>query len=90
MEFKCVAHNFNGTLFPVMQILYVDNGTPTTIHEFDMNGDYHYADSLIHGFDAIDDFAALRAIKTKPGKNGAPIYDPDTLKFLQDDKGLFS
>lgn len=37
----------------------------------------------------MDDFAALRAIKTKVDKKGT-VYDPDSLKFLQDDKGFFS
>jgi hypothetical protein len=59
------------------------------MHEFDMNGDFKYAGSLVH-FDSIDDIATLRAIKSTKDETGTLIHDPSTLKFLQDDKGLFS
>ncbi len=104
MEFKGTVHDFDlgsppdQTLYPVLQMNFLDpslNNGYTTTHEFDMNGNMriwgnlYYAGSLVP-FDSIDDFAALRTIKTKIDGNGKPIHDPATLKFLQDDKGLFS
>jgi hypothetical protein len=105
MELKGTVHDFNidndHTKYPIIDIMYIhpDPNNPTagtwdTTHEFHMNGDTKiWGNLLYHGwlvpFDFMDDFAALRAIKTKVDKKDA-IYDPDSLKFLQDDKGFFS
>jgi hypothetical protein len=103
MEFKGTIREFmNGEtseLLPIIEMVYLDPAlTPVpwqTTHEFHPNGDAKFwGNFFFHGwlvpFDFMDDFAALRAIKTKVDKNNGVIYDPDSLKFLQDDKGFFS
>lgn len=90
IEFKAMTLDFgNGVLYPVMEMLYLHDGTWSGMFRFDMNGDFRYAGSLI-AFDYIDDLAALRAIRSKTTDTGTLIHDPATLKFLQDDKGLYS
>jgi hypothetical protein len=103
MEFKGTTHEFynditeENELLPLIEMNYIDprleHGYQGT-HEFHPNGDtkifgdLYYKGTLIP-FDSIDDFATLRAIKTRPGKNDRTIYAPDSLRFLQDDKGFF-
>ena len=105
MELKGTVHDFNlnddHTKYPIIQMIYIHpdpNNPPEdiwdTTHEFHMNGDERIGGNFFyHGwlipFDSMDDFAALRAIRTKVDEKGT-IYDPDSLKFLQDDKGFFS
>lgn len=91
MEFKATTHWYDDDYYPIMQMLYYDydGADPVTIFQFDMCGDFYYL-GYLYQMDYMDDVAALRAIKTKKHTNGRTIYDPDTVKFLQGENGLYS
>ena len=94
MEFKGTYVRVSGQLQTVMQIVRINNfsGSATwePVFQFDNTGIFHFKTDSVQGFDSIDDLGILRAMKTKTDKNGNPTFDSSTLKFLQDDKGLFS